>query len=348
MDSSKQIRFGVTALAAPASAGTYFQTLIGLMVAFGIFCVGLLIYANRHGELPPAPLTSEVSFNEKAQFVRGMDGRNFDIITAGSSLAVNDITSDLLLEEIPSHPSMMNIAAFGLRITETGLWLNHVMRRFGTPKLVMICLSPLDFQAESGWYEPGDRFLDGYLAGKFQPSLYFNDFSLITFMDLTWHMKQDRTSRRKYSSLDFDLDGGVPLDMGFPNVDLTRWNYVFQYTMMDDGQYNALDRMAAELKSSGVSLVCIFPPTRRAGRARENAVEAEKYHSRVAEILQKNGQTLLNLDSTLNLDDSHFADYIHLNAGGAQAFSHALGRELASMPALTTNSVAPRPLDEVP
>jgi len=237
---------------------------------------------------------------------------------------------------------MINIAAFGLRVSETRLWLNHVMRRFGKPRLIGILLSPLDFQPESGWYEPADRFLDGYLAGKFQPSLYFNNFSLVTFMDLTWHMKQDRTSRRAYSSLDFDRDGGVPLDMDFPNVDLTRWNYVFRYDSMDDGQYNALDRMAAELKSNGVSLVCVFPPTRRAGRVRENAAEAEKYRSRVADILEKNGQTLINLDTTLDLDDSHFADYIHLNARGAQAFSQALGRDLASMPALTTNSSVPQ------
>jgi hypothetical protein len=346
MASSKQIRPSVTALAAPASAGTYFQTLIGLLVAFGMLCAGLLIYANRDGELPPAPLTAEVSFNEKAQFIRSMDGRNFDIIAAGSSLAVNDLTSDVLLEEIPSHPSLINIAAFGLRVSETRLWLNHVMRRFGNPKLVVTILSPQDFQAESGWYEPADPFLDGYLAGKFQPSLYFDNFSLVTFMNLSWHMKQDRTSRRAYSSLDFDRDGGVPLDMGFPNVDISRWNYVFHYSMMDDGQYKALDRMAGELKSNGISLVCVFPPTRRAGRARENAVEAEKYRSRVAEILKKNGQTLINLDITLDLDDSHFADYIHLNARGAQAVSQALGRDLASMTALTTNSVVPRRLEE--
>ena len=346
MASSKQIRLNIAALREPAGAGIYLRTLLGLLAACLVFSVILLNYAQRHGDLPPAPLTSELFFNEKAQFVRDHRGQIFDIMIAGSSLSVNDLSSDAFLEEIPNHPSMINIAVFGTRISETRLWLNHVIRSFGKPKLVVICLSPLDFQPEKGWYAPADRFLDGYLGGRFQPALYFENFSLLNFTDLMRHIKEDRTTRRWYSSLDFDSDGGVPLDMNYPKVELDRWNYVPRYDQIEERQYNELNRLAADLKSSGISLVCVLAPTRRADRTRENTLLADKYESRVTEILEKNGQTLLDLDSTLDLDDSHFADYIHLNARGAQAFSQVLGRDLASMPAFTASSVVPRRLEE--
>jgi len=135
-----------------------------------------------------------------------------------------------------------------------------LMRRFGNPKLVVTILSPQDFQSGERMVRAGGPFLDGYLAGKFQPSLYFDNFSLVTFMNLSWHMKQDRTSRRAYSSLDFDRDGGRATRHGLPNVDISRWNYVFHYSMMDDGQYKALDRMAGELKSMAFPWCASFHP----------------------------------------------------------------------------------------
>ncbi len=313
-----------------------------MLFACGIVSVVLLIYAQRHGALPPAPLTSELFFNEKAQFVRSRRGTTFDIMIAGSSLSVNDLSSDALLGELPGNPSMINIGVFGTRISETRLWLDHVIRRLGKPSLVVMCLSPLDFQAERGWYAPADQYLDGYLAGRFQPALYFENFSLVNFTGLMRHIKEDRTTRLWYSSLDFDRDGSVPLDMSYPKVELDRWNYVPQYDQMEETQFSELNRLAAGLKSSGISLGCVIPPTRQADRTRENTILAEKYRSRVAEILRRNDQALLNLDTTLNLDDSHFADYIHLNARGARVFSQTLGSDLALMKAWQTNSSTPR------
>jgi hypothetical protein len=327
---SRRTAFAPTFLFEPASPGRYIRSVVVLLAAFVAVCAALLIFIRRRGELPPPPLTDEMAFNEKAQFLKRLPPNRVDIVVAGSSITLNDLSSDALLEQIPSHPGMVNIAAWSMKISETRLWLHHVMKRFGTPKLVLICLFPIDFQAERGWYARADGLLDGYLGGSLQPSLVLANFSLVNFLKLSRQMKEYRTSRRTYDSVDFDSGGSVPMDINYPNVDMARWNYVPVYREIIGQQYEELDGLAAELRSEGVLLVCVYPPVRRFGKERENAADAAKYRARVSEILKKNGQTLLDLESQMDLDDSYFADSIHLNARGASLFSQALGRELAS------------------
>jgi hypothetical protein len=313
-----------------ADSTAYLRTVIVAIACCGVLAFGALIYVRHHGEVPPFPLSGILCLDEKARIIRGLHTGSPDIIAVGSSMTLNSLSSDTLLSEIPGHLTMLNIAVWGMKISETQLWLQHVTTKLGGfPRIVLMCITPSDFDAEIGWYEIAEGHLADYLGGG---SGGFAGFSLLNYLRSSRHMKEYRTSRQMYESLDFDSGGSVPLEISFPNVDMSRWDLIPAFDQIDERQYQALDRLAAELKARGVLLVCVQTPARAASRAKEDRAEAEKYNARVAGIMRKNGQLLLNFHAALDLDDASFADGLHLNARGARALSQALGRELVSMP----------------
>lgn len=309
------------------------QRYLGAMfMSFGLtllLVIGLLYCAQVTGTLPPLPLTASISFNEKALFVRGALHSRYDIVAAGSSMTLNNLSSDVLSEEMPDHPHVLNIGAWNMKIADTRRWLEDVLR-YAHPRSVIVVTGLMDFYSEDPWFNITDKELDIFLsdsrlsrlfefARNFSPEYYAVNWRDIRTMRLT---------RADYHSLVFDSGGAVPLEVYYPHINPERWNELPKVGMLSEDQYAQLDLLAKELRGRGIDLVFVQAPLRHRALVAD-LVELNKHWRRLDEILRQRGQRFIDLHDKLDFDDSYFADYSHLNAKGALVFTRELEHYLS-------------------
>lgn len=288
---------------------------------------GLLLAEKAAGALPPLALTSNLSFNEKHSFLRSALRTKPDLIVAGSSMALNNLSGDDLASELPDHPRILNIGAFSLKMSDTRRWLRAVLDATH-PKKVIVVTGMMDFYAGTKWLTPTDADLRSFAAGSRSPVLEFlKYFSLQYYLDKWIGLRLDRRSRADYSSLAFDGTGSVPLAVYYPHVDMQRWREVPRGEMVVDEEYRQADQLAIDLRDRKIEAIFVQPPIRREALAAGRS-DMEKHCHRLARAVQQSGQVFLDLHD-MNLADSFFADYSHLNARGSRAFTLELARRLS-------------------
>lgn len=301
-------------------AARYLAVMFVSVLISGSAIAGYLQYLNVAGLLPPLPLTGSISFDEKAAFVRKSLHGEFDILAVGSSMTMNNLSSDAFVDGRPRQ-RVLNIAAWGMRMSDSRRWLDHVLRRVRVQKVLMVT-GPMDFYAPYPWLgNISDSDLDTFLSEQgLTPLLFLRKFSLQSYAR---PMATYRLRRDHYLSLQFDRGGGVAFEVYYPNVNLDLWNSVIDPDLLTEDEYRELELMAKGLRSRGVQFVVARAPMRlralRAGGAR-----LERHWDRVEKIVRDSGQQFMDLSHELPLDDSHFADFAHLNAKGVAAFTQAV------------------------
>ena len=191
----------------------------------------------------------------------------------------------------------------------------------------------MDFYSEKPWLNISDDEIKTFLSDSRSSRLleFVRNVSLPYYADNWKEIHASRLSRG-YDSLVFDHSGSVPLELYYPNVDSRRWNTVPDAALLNEEQYAQLALLAKELRGRGIDLVLVQAPLRRraliAGR-----VDLNRHWRRLENIIDQSGQRFIDLHA-LDYDDPYFADYSHLNAKGALAFTRELGhRLLRSSPA---------------
>jgi hypothetical protein len=121
------------------------------------------------------------------------------------------------------------------------------------------------------------------------------------------------TDRANYECLMMDEHGGVTLDVPRERIIVERWERPAPPAdAMDPGQYDALERLAAFLRSEGIRLVFIQTPYRE-GIASAGLVQAvEAHNTRVRGALQAEGHVFLDATDRSWPDDL-FCDSSHMN-----------------------------------
>ena len=296
---------------------------------------GVLFYAFlRYPEsMPPLPVSGSESFDKKAWLVRDALHRhaNIDIIAAGSSMTLNDLSSDVLMEILPDH-RVLNIAGWAMRISDSAHWLQHVLKFFH-PKTVIMLVSALDFYSQEVSLDMSDGELDEFVAAPKSMSvcvLWLRKFSFLNYAR-DWRIRQ-RMGRASYYSLQIDQGGAVPIEVFYPNVDPVRWALKPNATLLEEGQYLSLSRLAGELRQRGVDLIVVQAPM-RAIAAKDGTLSALQPHWRRVElILRSNGERFISAEEQQPLDDSYFCDYLHLNVKGMMQLTRELTRILRIEP----------------
>jgi hypothetical protein len=310
------------------AASRYLAALAASALLFLAGTGALLRERSRQGLLPPLPLTGSISFDEKAAFVRDALSGQHDVIVAGSSMALNNFASDVFSEEMPGHPAVLDIGAWSMKIADTRRWLNRVLQ-YQQPRRVILLTAPMDFYAPDGWLNNvSDHDLDAFFSNSaLSFALFMRRFSA-DYYETNWNTMRDvRFDRSRYDSLQFDGGGSVPLEVYYPHIDQTRWDEVTDGGLLRDDQYEELGLLAEELRSHGIELIVARAPMRK--RARDMAhVVLERHWQRVHEAVTGAGQSLWDAGYEIDFDDDWFADYSHLNAKGAAAFTRLLIRHL--------------------
>jgi hypothetical protein len=310
-----------------ASAVLYLGVMLGSFCVTLLVLIGILYSAKLAGMLPPIPLTDSIVFNEKAMFVRGALHERYDIVAAGSSMTLNNLAADVLTEEMPDHPRILNIGAWNMKISDTRRWLEDVLR-YTHPKTIIAVTGMMDFYSQAPWLNITDEEIQTFLSDSRTPRLleFLGHFSLQYYADNWRGMRTSRHSRADYNSLAFDRSGSVPLEVYYPNVDSTRWGEVPKAALVSDEEYAQLAMLAKELRGQGIGLVLVQAPLRRRALIAGGA-ELDRHWHRLETIMDQSEQKFIDLHA-LDYDDSHFADYSHLNAKGALAFTRELGHRL--------------------
>ncbi len=310
-------------------ASVYLGIMLGSFCGVWLLLIGVLYGAQLAGILPPVPLTASISFNEKAMFVRKALHSRYDIVAAGSSLTLNNLMAGVLADEMPDHPRVLNIGAWSMKIRDTRRWLGDVLP-YARPKSVILVTGIVDFYPqESWWLNVSDKEIGTFLSDSRYSQLleFVRTFSLQYYAGSWREIRANRRSRANYDSLAFDRTGSVPLELYYPNVDLARWDAFLRTDMPSEEQYAQLGLLAKELGGHGIDLIAVQAPVRRrtliAGQ-----IALDRHGRRVANIIDQSGQKFIDLHA-LDFDDSFFADYEHLNAKGALAFTRELGHRLA-------------------
>jgi hypothetical protein len=307
---------------------------LAVLAITAFLCLGsvssLFYGLHRLGRLVAPPISANVSFDEKLRFIRDGHLRQCDVLAAGSSMTLNNLESQPLIERLPRGTSFLNIGSFGMKIGHTRALVEHLLQSFQPHTVIVVC-GTMDFyqdprRSDCFDFQEIDDFLHGapywkFVLKHFDLRYYLNHASTIG------HLRADRTS---YASVYYDAWGGIPLDIAYPRIDAARWNDKVQPEFFNPIQYQELAALADFLGRHQTRLVVAQPPLRAGSISSQDMPAVEAHWQRVASLASTHGFRFVNYHKVMKLDDRYFADYSHLNKQGAAVFTEAFMRECVS------------------
>lgn len=263
-------------------------------------------------------ITNSISFDAKLQNFAERKDKHADLLAIGSSMTLNNVDSQVITDSLTQ--SYYNLASWGLQMDDIKRMLQYYVPII-KPKAVLIASSTRDFEAM------GNETVTNYLNAPeylktFKPYFYYENFNpLLSIAARKKELKEDYRMTDDYSSLIFDKNGGVLLNISPANIASGgRWNAKFPFpTKFTEHQYKVLDSLASYLNTQHVKLFFIQQPIRKAYQAYLNDPKILQHHFAVTEaIIKRNNGVYLNLiDMPEFADDKYFADQHHLMAAGA-------------------------------
>ncbi|MEL7531099.1 MAG: hypothetical protein AAFN10_07320 [Bacteroidota bacterium] len=297
-----------------------FSTLVG---------TPLLVLSLLLPRLGVAPVLSEsISYDLKLAFAAAQNAPQYDIISIGSSITLNNLHSETLLEAFPAGVGYLNLASFNANILNDLGILKAIVPRY-RPKMIFMMSNHVDFEHQK-WQELSPIQSDFYLDHPHSVYFYWRHFNVYDLV------KRRRRTRRFMSEaranmqqqLRMDAYGGVPLRVSPQNLDPNRKNSP-PISPIDSSQYQALTQLAAYLQTQAVKLIFIQSPLRLSSCQSDSCRNFQEAHiARTQQIVEDAGHRFIDLYHELNLPDSVFCDELHLNFAGPKLATQALIQHL--------------------
>ncbi|MBF0431896.1 MAG: hypothetical protein HQK83_11490 [Fibrobacteria bacterium] len=291
--------------------------IINASIFFSLTALPFVIYYATLLPYPAAPwISNSYSFNEASQYFKKRDKTQLSNLAIGSSMTLNNLNSRAVTKHLDRH-TYLNISAWGLTIADVYILLKGFLQEHNLKK-VLIVSNYMDFAPQRIQYDP-QKWI-GYIQGGL--NLYYQ----LKYLDLKKVKKYslanraNYTSNAMYSSLQFDTYGGVPLATENFTIIPQRWKKKASLDSIDTLTYNYLDSLSTFLASKGVHLIFMQSPLREASKGPDYSVRMVKHISVLENILRSSGHTFID-GSTLEMHDSLFVDYSHLNEKGASIFT---------------------------
>jgi len=305
---------------------------VAALVAFVVVGTpaSFLCWAYSQGRLVAPALSGNVCFDEKVRFLRNNPSKECDVLVIGSSMALNNIDSEAMLKQLPEGTRLLNAGAWNMKIGQTRALLECLLRVYHPRSIIFLC-GPMDFyltEFPSDFFDAEEvtNFING---SSYWVPVLLRHFDLQYYVQRSFSIVQDRSSRNEYLSLMFDRWGSIPLKISFPNINWRRWNLKVELEKVDPTQYDEMARVADLVRNGGMNLICIQSPMRRGSVPVDATAAMDEHWRHIERILGSRGFHLRN-HSAIGLSDEYFADYSHLNDQGAPIFSEIVGRELDS------------------
>jgi hypothetical protein len=291
---------------------------LGLCAAVEISCLSLGI----------APFfTPSPALNAKLRFLRNHPPGNAPLtLVSGASVALNDIDTDLL-EDAEQRP-FLNFGANGISVPTSQRIYGQLSKLFSIRE-VIFAVDPLEMRDTYRLdVQISTPVLLRYVSGKMTYAEEFAYRDLPGLMS-SWKSRRDYQTRTVPTSLLFSKTGAVPLEIGEANVDPWAWNGV-RIDPETECRHctDDLERFCSEVRSQGRPFTIVLGPIRDGvlrSFADVRVVVADR-RTRIRRLAQACGADLFDLTEFASVDDSCFANSVHLNAGGMHAMTEQFER----------------------
>ncbi|MCK5013115.1 MAG: hypothetical protein KAS66_04800 [Candidatus Omnitrophica bacterium] len=292
------------------------------LAAFLLFLVTVIagvFYLIKTDTLPAPIFTGRVSMDEKIRFLRMHYPINADVVTIGSSSALNNISSQVFFDDPAVGKRYLNFSSWGLTMEST---LRHwkIFDQIHDSKILIIGISFFDFNKSD------DDPINGtdirrYIQGR-PTLLYYLKYHASGFSRRIWSTAKRRRTNDFLGSLKYDEGGGVLLDVPEENVRKHYWQDELTETRFQPGSYEALDQLLADLREKGKIGVIVQSPVKGSSSVKEKRFFFLKHHwDKVDAIAKKHGMYFYNMYNIFESDDQLFPDDMHVNHEGANMFT---------------------------
>jgi len=269
-------------------------------------------------------LTNSTSFDAKIYAIQKQEVKPVEIMALGSSITLDDISSDVLTKNIPL--SYYNFSAWGLEVNDINGIMAVYLPKYH-PKYVIICSSIPDFR-KPGNMESYGRYLNSndFIKNHFTEYFYIRNYNpLLEIIN-----RKKEYGEFKKTVLNFDQYGGISREKFGADTVLSNWvkdfSFPTPYTKM---QYDELKRLTSNLKKRHIQLFFIQAPIEQSYMQAINNPEAIYKHFNVCkDIIEKGGGVYFNYYLPGVFADSLFVDPFHLSGKGAHILTNYLANDM--------------------
>lgn len=276
-----------------------------------------VLIAVFHKYIPAPKITNSYSLNEKNKFLQKKINLKVDVLTLGSSIALNNAHSGVIMDMMKTA-SYINTAAWGLRISQIHDITKSLLDDFN-PKTVILTANVVDF------YPPEIQFdvseISRYIRSNSSLKYQFRYFETDYFFRRLYTNRRNFRTNSIYMSLNFDAFGGVLFQKeGFKKND-ERWKKKINFKPIRQENYIYLDSLTSLLSSKGIEFIYVQTPMREGMLNEAYSENIIKHVEEVSAIMKKYPNTFLIDGSERVWGDDLFVDSEHLNSVGAEKFS---------------------------
>jgi hypothetical protein len=270
-----------------------------------------------------APLfTPNLPLNEKMRFIREHRLGTAPIgVVSGASLALNDLDSDLL-EDKESRP-FINLGANGVTVRTAEHFYNEFAALYRIREVIFVA-APIEMRDTYRLdVDVPDGVFRRYVLGKMTMAEEF------TYRDITglmsyWRNWRDYHSRTAPSSMAFSKTGAVPLEIGRDTSDPRLWGGVtIEQNINCLHCVNDLAAFCRDVRSEGRPFTVVVGPIRQgvlAAIPKVRTLDADR-RARIRKVAEACGASVFDVSDYMSVDDTCFANSIHLNAPGMRAMT---------------------------
>ena len=293
-------------------------TALGICAAVELTCLSLGI----------APLfTPNLPLNEKMRFLREhRPGTTPIAVVSGASIALNDIDSDLL--EDAEKRSFVNLGANGISVPTSEKFYEQLADLYPVRE-VIFAASPVELRdAYRSDVQVSTPVFHRYVLGRMTMAEEF------TYRDITglmsyWKNWRDYHSRTSPTSMAFTRTGAVPLEIS-PSTGESRAG-ISEALDLNPHCVRCMSDLAQfcrDVRGTGRPFTVVLGPVRPyeiAQNPKVRTIVADR-RAQIRAVAQECDAQLFDITDYATLDDSCFANSLHLNAQGMSAMTAQLVR----------------------
>jgi hypothetical protein len=315
---------------------TCLATALSICAAVELACLSLGI----------APFfTPNLLINEKMRFLREhRPGSTPIAVVSGASIALNDIDSDLLQDE-ERHP-FVNLGADGVSVPTSEDFYKQFASLYPVSE-VIFAASPVEMRdVYRSDVKVSNSVFRSYVLGRMSMAEEFTYRDIPGLMSY-WENWSSYHSRTSPASMEFTKTGAVPLEIDV-RAEGSRAGISEALDLSPHCTYcmSDLSQFCQDVRKEGLPFTIVLGPVlpsiiERDARVRTVIADRKEQFRAVAE--RCNGQ-LFDITDYATLDDSCFANSLHLNAQGmsvmtAQLESFRRGELISKGKTLTCGSL---------
>jgi hypothetical protein len=296
--------------------GFWFSFIIALIIPLVSVPVGFLLALSYFKDMPPPRLSSNISFDSKARWLRdALSDHHCDVLVLGSSMALNSFHHPSFARR--NSDKVVNLGVWGMSIGD-GYRMLRAVTSLCRPRLLIMPLYYGDFFASDApidWPEA-----EKYIGGGNSLVTYLKTMDLISLVKGAKQTSDRRQQGRAiYNTLEFDASGTANLSFENFQVLESRWEGYKSKPVLPASQksLDALQQIVMLAKSQGIEVMTPTVPMRGAAEQFLDAAVLDGLWFSVEKAVAAGGGRFIRINNDQRFPDEFFADFSHLNERGA-------------------------------